>query len=175
MIFPILAVNLALVRDLTTQELRTCGQQFAPADPRGAGRHGRRPGGPPACPGRPQSRAQARLAGVRRKRQDVVTIPGLTGEGGGCFVESPLAMVGVGGVSGLLFSGTNVSVQLIAYLRSCDLPTACSSASSRWCFLESQRWRPRGRRWRASVCIRTWRSSRRRWLRRYPRSVVGSS
>ena len=30
MIFPILAVNLALVRDLTTQELRTCGQRFAP-------------------------------------------------------------------------------------------------------------------------------------------------
>jgi uncharacterized membrane protein YfcA len=30
-------------------------------------------------------------------------------------------MVGVGGVSGLLFGGTNVGVQLIAYLRSFDL------------------------------------------------------
>ena len=30
-------------------------------------------------------------------------------------------MVGVGAVSGLLFGGTNVGVQLIAYIRSCDL------------------------------------------------------
>lgn len=30
-------------------------------------------------------------------------------------------MAGVGGVSGLLFEGTNVGVQLIAYLRSCNL------------------------------------------------------
>jgi len=30
-------------------------------------------------------------------------------------------MAGVGAVSGLLFGGTNVGVQLIAYLRSCDL------------------------------------------------------
>jgi hypothetical protein len=30
-------------------------------------------------------------------------------------------MVGVGGISGLLFGGTNVGVQLIAYLRSFDL------------------------------------------------------
>ena len=30
-------------------------------------------------------------------------------------------MIGVGGVSGVLFGGTNVGVQLVAYVRSCDL------------------------------------------------------
>ncbi len=53
--------------------------------------------------------------------QDAVTIPGFDVPKAGCFVETPLAMVGVGGVSGLLFGGTNVGVQLVAYLRSCDL------------------------------------------------------
>lgn len=37
------------------------------------------------------------------------------------LVETPLAMAGVGGISGILFGGTNVGVQLIAYIRSCDL------------------------------------------------------
>lgn len=31
-------------------------------------------------------------------------------------------MAGVGAVSGVLFGGTNVGVQFVAYLRSCELP-----------------------------------------------------
>lgn len=53
--------------------------------------------------------------------QNVVPIPGRTRLKEGCFVETPLAMAGVGAVSGVLFGGTNVGVQLIAYLRSCNL------------------------------------------------------
>lgn len=48
-------------------------------------------------------------------------MPGFNKVKQGCFVETPLAMLGVGGISGLLFGGTNVGVQLVAYLRSCDL------------------------------------------------------
>jgi hypothetical protein len=44
--------------------------------------------------------------------QDLLSLPG---------VETVPAMAGVGAVSGLLFGGTNVGVQLIAYLKSCDL------------------------------------------------------
>lgn len=122
MIFPILAVNLALVRDLTTQELRTCGQRFAPLIL--AALVGTVVGlvvlqRVPAAPLK-VGLGLVSLAFVVSV-QDVVTIPGLSRVKEGCFVESPLAMVGVGGVSGLLFGGTNVGVQLIAYLRSCDL------------------------------------------------------
>lgn len=53
--------------------------------------------------------------------QQTVPIPGLDRAKQGCFVERPGAMVGVGGLSGLLFGGTNVGVQLVAYVRSCNL------------------------------------------------------
>ena len=121
-ILPLLAVNLALARDLSPAELQTCGRRFAPlilatlagtlvgmaaldmlpADPlRGA-------------------LGVVTLAFVLSVQQ-VVTIPGLDRAKEGCFVESTPAMVGVGAVSGLLFGGTNVGVQLVAYVKSCDL------------------------------------------------------
>jgi uncharacterized membrane protein YfcA len=53
--------------------------------------------------------------------QKTVPIPGIDRAKEGCFVETGPAMVGVGSISGLLFGGTNVGVQLIAYLRSCEL------------------------------------------------------
>jgi uncharacterized membrane protein YfcA len=53
--------------------------------------------------------------------QETIPVPGLDRAKEGCFVESLPAVVGLGAVSGLLFGGTNVGVQLIAYLRSCDL------------------------------------------------------
>jgi len=122
MIFPILAVNLTLVRDLTAPELRTCGERFAPLIV--AALVGTVVGlvvlqRVPAAPLK-VGLGLVSLAFVASV-QDVVPVPGLSRVTEGCFVESPLAMVGVGGVSGLLFGGTNVGVQLIAYLRSCDL------------------------------------------------------
>lgn len=39
----------------------------------------------------------------------------------GCFVESTRWMVIVGSISGLLFGATNIGVQVVAYLKSCDL------------------------------------------------------
>ena len=53
--------------------------------------------------------------------QTLIAVPGLARAREGCFVETPLGMVGVGGLSGILFGGTNVGVQLVAFLRSCDL------------------------------------------------------
>lgn len=38
-----------------------------------------------------------------------------------CFVESTRWMVIVGGLSGLVFGSTNIGVQMVAYLESCDL------------------------------------------------------
>lgn len=37
------------------------------------------------------------------------------------FSQTRLKMLGVGGISGLLFGGTNIGIQLIAYLRSFNL------------------------------------------------------
>lgn len=122
MVVPILSVNLALVRDLTAPELRTCGERFAPLIL--AALVGtvvgmvvlQRVPAPPLKIGL----GLVSLAFVVSV-QDVVPLSGLSRVQEGCFVETPLAMVGVGGVSGLLFGGTNVGVQLIAYLRSCKL------------------------------------------------------
>jgi uncharacterized membrane protein YfcA len=122
MIAPILGVNLSLVRDLSVAEVRACGRRFAPL--LGAALVGtvvglavldRVPQGPLKV-----GLGVVALAFVASAQQ-AVTIPGLDRARAGCFVETTPAMVGVGAVSGLLFGGTNVGVQLIAYLRSCDL------------------------------------------------------
>ena len=39
----------------------------------------------------------------------------------GCFVESAKWMVVVGGISGFVFGASNIGVQMVAYLRSCEL------------------------------------------------------
>ena len=116
MILPILSVNLSL------PELRTCGRRFAPL--MGAALVGTVVGLVtldivPAAPLRVGLGAVS-LAFVVNA-QEAVTVPGLERAREGCFVESAPAMVGVGAASGLLFGGTNVGVQLIAYVRSCDL------------------------------------------------------
>ncbi len=125
MIFPILSVNVSLVRDLSGTALRSCVRRFwilvgaagvgtvlgvfaldfLPAGPLKAGL------------------GVLTLAFVATSQQ-IVPVPGREGVEDRCFVESSAAMAGVGGVSGLLFGGTNVGVQLIAYLRSCDLDHA---------------------------------------------------
>ncbi len=122
MIAPILGVNLSLLRELSADELRTCGRRFAPL--MGAALVGTILGlvVVDAVPTGPLKVGLGLLAlGFVATAQDAVPIPGLDRARDGCFVESTPAMVGVGGLSGLLFGGTNVGVQLIAYLRSCDL------------------------------------------------------
>ncbi|MFB6192115.1 MAG: TSUP family transporter [Haloarculaceae archaeon] len=122
MILPILSVNLSLVRDLSADELRTCGRRFGPlvlaalvGTVVGMAVLDRVPEAPLRV-----GLGVVSLAFVA-SMQERVPIPGLARARDGCFVETPAAMVGVGGLSGLLFGGTNVGVQLIAYLRSCDL------------------------------------------------------
>jgi uncharacterized membrane protein YfcA len=122
MIAPILGVNLSLVRDLSVAELRTCGRRFWPlvlAALAGT------VVGLVVLDWVPQGPLRAGLGvvslGFVASAQRLVEIPGLETAKDGCFVETPSGMVGVGAVSGVLFGGTNVGVQLIAYLRSCDL------------------------------------------------------
>jgi uncharacterized membrane protein YfcA len=122
MILPILAVNLSLVRDLSLDELRTCGTRFAPLILAALGGTvvglvvlDRVPAGPLKA-----GLGVLSLAFVASTQQ-LVALPGLERAKAGCFVESTPAMIGVGAISGLLFGGTNVGVQLIAYLRSCNL------------------------------------------------------
>jgi uncharacterized membrane protein YfcA len=122
MILPILSVNLSLVRELSVPELKSCGQRFTPlllsalfGTVAGMAVLDRLPNAPLRI-----GLGLISLAFVLNA-QRVVPIPGLERAKEGCFVESTPAMVGVGSVSGLLFGGTNVGVQLIAYVRSCDL------------------------------------------------------
>jgi len=121
-IVPILAVNLRLAGELSSTEVRTCGRRFRPLlvsavlgtvagmlvlD---------------SLPDRPLRVVLGLVAlAFVASLQEMVTIPGEQSAREGCFVEHPAAMAGVGGVSGALFGGTNVGVQLVAYLRSCEL------------------------------------------------------
>ena len=122
MIAPILGVNLSLIRDLSLEDLRTCGRRFTPlilaaliGTIVGLVVLDRLPQGPLKV-----GLGVVSLAFVA-SAQRVAPIPGLDRAKEGCFVESIPGMIGVGAVSGLLFGGTNVGVQLIAYLRSCNL------------------------------------------------------
>lgn len=122
MILPVLSVNLSLVRDLSGSELRACGRRFGPlvvaalvGTVVGMGLLDRIPEAPLRI-----GLGVVSLAFVA-SAQNVVPIPGRSTAEAWCFVETTPAMVGVGVVSGLLFGGTNVGVQLIAYLRSRDL------------------------------------------------------
>jgi len=122
MIIPILAVNLALVRELSGPELRSCGTRFWPLLVGalvgmlvGLAVLDQLPDGPLRI-----GLGVITLAFVATTQQ-AVTIPGLGSVKEGCFVETKPAMVGVGGISGVLFGGTNVGVQFVAYLKSCKL------------------------------------------------------
>jgi len=121
-ILPILAVNLSLVSDLSTADLQTCGRRFSPLlisalvgvlfgmvliD---------------FLPERPLRLVLGILSlGFVVSAQNRFSVPGLDRAREGCFVETKPALIGVGWVSGLVFGGTNVGVQFVAYLRSCDL------------------------------------------------------
>ncbi len=122
MILPILAVNLSLVSELSARDLRSCGQRFAPlivAATVGT------VVGMAVLDVLPEAPLRVGLGlvslGFVATTQQLVPLPGLGGAKDRCFVETPLAMAGVGAVSGVLFGATNVGVQLVAYVRSCDL------------------------------------------------------
>ncbi|MEF8827401.1 MAG: sulfite exporter TauE/SafE family protein [Haloarcula sp.] len=122
MIIPILAVNVSLVGDLSTTQLQTCGRRFGPLL---LSALGGTIAGMVLLERIPEGPLRIGLGlvslGFVITSQQLVRIPGLERTKEGCFVEHPAAMAGVGGLSGLLFGGTNVGVQLVAYVRSCDL------------------------------------------------------
>ena len=125
MIVPILAVNLSLVRELSAAELRRCARRFGPLV--GAALVGTLAGLVvlDRLPAGPLRIGLGLLSlGFVATRQRAVALPGRSAVERRCFAESTPAMVGVGLVSGLLFGGTNVGVQLIAYLRSRGLAHA---------------------------------------------------
>ena len=122
MIVPILAVNVSLVRDLSSDELQSCGRRFGPLIAAalvgtvvGMGVLDRAPAAP--------LRVGLGLLtlGFVATAQRRVPLPAWLAIGDDGIGKSRLGMIGVGGISGLLFGGTNVGVQLIAYLRSFDL------------------------------------------------------
>lgn len=122
MILPILGANLTLVRELSVPELRTCGRRFWPlivAAIVGT------VVGMVALESLPVGPLRVGLGlvsiGFVATSQRLLPLPSLGDETDRCFVETTGGMAGVGVISGLLFGGTNVGVQLIAFLRSCDL------------------------------------------------------
>src|SRR6056297_3088947 len=122
MIIPILAVNLSLVRDLSREELRTCSRRFGPLI--GAALVGTVVGMAvlSSIPTGPLRVGLGVLTlGFVATAQQRIPLPEWSAGRIGTFAQTRVGMVGVGGISGLLFGGTNVGVQLIAYLRSFDL------------------------------------------------------
>jgi len=122
MIVPIFAVNVSLVRDLTRRELRTCSRRFWPLI--GAALIGTVVG-MGVLDRVPEAPLRVGLGvltlGFVATAQRRIPLPGWVAIGGSDVGKTRLGMIGVGGVSGVLFGGTNVGVQLIAYLRSFDL------------------------------------------------------
>lgn len=119
MIVPIFAVNLSLVSELSVAQLRTCSQRFGPLI--AAALVGTVVGmvALTSVPTAPLRIALGVLTlGFVLTAQRRVEVPV---QSGGNLAKSTPGMVGVGAVSGLVFGGTNVGVQLIAYLRSFDL------------------------------------------------------
>ncbi|MFT4944512.1 MAG: putative membrane protein YfcA [Halovenus sp.] len=126
-ILPILAVNLTLAGELSGREVRTCGDRFLPLLASAA------LGvlvGMVALGALPDGPLRLVLGGVTlafvASVQQRVTLPGGAALGGpddrgaGLTASTP-AMAAVGGVGGALFGGTNVGVQLVAYLRGFEL------------------------------------------------------
>ncbi|AEN04649.1 sulfite exporter TauE/SafE family protein [Halolamina sp.] len=121
MILPLVAVNLSLVADLTTSELRTCGRRFGVLV--GAALVGTVVGMfvLESIPTAPLRVGLGLLTlGFVATTQRVVAIPDLPAAIGD-RTESTVGMLGVGAVGGVLFGATNVGVQLIAYLKRFDL------------------------------------------------------
>jgi uncharacterized membrane protein YfcA len=122
MILPILAVNLSLVRELSREELRTCSRRFGPLI--GAALVGTIVGMAVlrSLPTAPLRVGLGVLTlGFVASAQQRIHLPSWSSGVTGSFSHTRIGMLGVGSISGLLFGGTNVGVQFIAYLRSFDL------------------------------------------------------
>ncbi|ERG94432.1 sulfite exporter TauE/SafE family protein [Haloquadratum walsbyi] len=122
MIIPILAVNVSLVRDLSQEELRSCSRRFGPLIT--AALIGTVIGMVilNRIPTAPLRVGLGLLTlGFVATAQQRISIPEWSTGGTGTFARTQIGMLGVGGISGLLFGGTNVGIQLVAYLRSFQL------------------------------------------------------
>ncbi len=121
-ILPILAVNLTLAGELSRTEVRTCGDRFLPLVVSAA--LGVLVGmvALDALPAQPLRLALGlvTLAFVA-SQQEALPLPALSTGDGAPLAAGPAAMSVVGAVGGALFGGTNVGIQLVAYLRSFDL------------------------------------------------------
>jgi uncharacterized membrane protein YfcA len=122
MLLPILAVNVSLARDLSTDDLRSCGRRFAPllaatvaGTVVGMTLLDRLPEGPVRL-----GLGFVTLAFVA-SRQRAVPLPDVTAGIDRSVAEGRSAMTVVGLVSGVLFGATNVGIQLVAYVRRFDL------------------------------------------------------
>ncbi|OYR51609.1 hypothetical protein DJ73_12845, partial [Halorubrum sp. Ea1] len=118
MILPMFAVNVALVGDLTREELRTCGTRFAPllvaalvGTILGMALLDRLPEAP--------VRALLGLVSLAfvASAQRAVPLPPPPVVSDRAVADTPLVMGAVGAVSGVLFGATNVGVQLVAFVR----------------------------------------------------------
>jgi len=122
MIVPILSVNLSLVRELSGDQLRSCGTRFGPL--LAAALIGTVLG-MAALRNVPTAPLRAGLGlvslGFVASVQNAVPLPSLSSHLGRERMETTTTMAAIGFGSGLLFGGTNVGVQLIAYVRSFDL------------------------------------------------------
>ncbi|MEZ3145300.1 TSUP family transporter [Halobaculum sp. MBLA0143] len=122
MLVPMVAVNVALVGELTRRELRTCGARFGPllvATVVGT------VAGMAVLDRLPAAPLRVLLGvvslGFVATAQRTVPLPPLPGPTDGRLAETTPVMAAVGLVSGVLFGATNVGVQLVAFVRSFDL------------------------------------------------------
>lgn len=119
MLLPVLGANVSLLRELDRSELPACVRRFGPyvaaalvGTLLGMVALTRVPSAPLAA-----GLGAFTLAYVV-VTQEAVAVPGLDRFRERCFVGTTRAEVGLGFVSGLLFGGSNVGVQMVAYLRS---------------------------------------------------------
>jgi len=121
MIIPMLAANVALLTELSGEELHTCGRRFGPLV--GSALVGTIVGMIvlEALPSAPLRVGLGLLTlGFVVSQQTVVSLPSI-GTDGEPTLAGRFSMIAIGGVSGLLFGATNVGVQLVAFVRSFDL------------------------------------------------------
>lgn len=122
MIIPMLAANVTLARELEGEGLRSCVRRFWPYVSAaivgtlvGMALLTRLPTGPLTL------FLGLFTLGYVVFSQNRVAIPGLTPFERTCFVEHPVAKVGLGLASGFVFGASNVGVQVVAYLDSLSL------------------------------------------------------
>jgi len=122
LVIPLLATNLVLLDELSRGDIDHCGRRFAPLI---GGVIGGTIVGMVALDGLPADVLRLALGvlalatvGVLQQR---VPLPGRAEIRDRCVAESRVGMAAVGLGSGLIFGATNVGVQLVTYLKSCDL------------------------------------------------------